>query len=215
MKHYYITDRLRCAGDVLDSIEANAREGVDWIQIREKDMPPRALLSLVEAALRRVEPHGALVLVNACLDIALAAGAHGVHLRSDAPPASELRPIVPAGFTIGVSTHTVDEVRRAEREGADFAVFGPVFPTSSKRGQEAIPGLAGLRAACCAVNMPVAALGGITPARERACAAVGAVVVAGITMFQSGPAGDSWTARREQQPLDRSAARRSTGPLLP
>ena len=187
MRHYYITDRLRCRGDVLDCIEANAREGVDWIQIREKDLPSRALLELVQAALRRVETYGTLV-VNGRLDIALAAQAHGVHLESNAPSVSALRPIVPAGFSIGVSTHTVEEVRRAEREGADFAVFGPVFPTSPKHGPGPIPGLSGLRVACRAVDMPVAALGGVTRARERACAAVGATAVAGISMFQSPPA---------------------------
>ena len=197
MRHYYITDRLRCREDVLDCIEANAREGVDWIQIREKDLASRALLELVQAALRRVETYGTRVFVNGRLDIALAARAHGVHLQSNAPPVSDLRRIVPAGFSIGVSTHTVDEVCRADREGADFAVFGPVFPTSAKHGPEPIPGLAGLRAACRAVDMPIAALGGVTTVRERACAAVGAAAVAGISMFQSARAGDELTAVRE------------------
>lgn len=215
MRHYYISDRLRCPGDVLDCIEANAREGVDWIQIREKDLASRALLELVQAALRRVEAYGTVVLVNGRLDIALAACAHGVHLESNAPPVSELRPIAPAGFSIAVSTHTVDEVRRAEREGADLAVFGPVFPTSPKHGPEPIPGLAGLRAACRAVDMPVAALGGVTRVRERACAAVGAAAVAGISMFQSPPAGDRWVASREQLSTARLSTPSSPGAPLP
>ena len=196
-------------------MEANAREGVDWIQIREKDLPSRALLELVQAALRRVRTYGTLVLVNGRLDIALAARAHGVHLESNAPPVSELRPIAPAGFSIGVSTHTVEEVRRAEREGADFAVFGPVFPTSSKPGPEPIPGLAGLRAACRAVEMPVAALGGVTRVRERACAAVGAAAVAGIGMFQCSPPGDQWAASCEQPSTARFSTSCSAGPPLP
>lgn len=184
MRRYYITDRHSCPTDLLDCIERNARLGVDWIQIREKDLPCRDLLGLTRAALDRAAPHGARILLNDRLDIALAAGAHGVHLPSDAPAPSALRPLAPPGFVVAVSAHSADELRRAEREGADFAVFGPVFPTASKPGQEAIPGLAGLREACRAVSLPVAALGGLTAAREKACAAAGAAAIAGISMFQ-------------------------------
>lgn len=184
MRRYYITNRQSCPLDLLDCIERNARRGVDWIQIREKDLPCRDLLGLARAALERAAPHGARVLVNDRLDIALAAGAHGVHLPSDAPAPSVLRPITPPGFVVAVSTHSPEELRRAEREGADFAVFGPVFPTASKPGRAVIPGLAGLREACRAVSLPVAALGGLTAAREGACAVAGAAAVAGISMFQ-------------------------------
>ena len=185
MKHYYITDRRRCPINLLDCIEANARCGVDWVQIREKDLPVRDLLALVRAAMARVRAYGTRVLVNGRLDAALAAGAHGVHLPSDAPPVSVIRPIVPRGFLIAVSTHAVGEVLRAEREGADFAVFGPVYPSVSKPGRVGIPGLVGLQEACDAVEMPVAALGGITFDRARACIDAGAAAVAGIGMFQS------------------------------
>ena len=185
MKCYYITDRRRCPVDLLDCIEANARQGVEWVQIREKDLPVRDLLALVRAALARVQPCGTKVLVNGRLDLALVAGAHGVHLPSDAPPASAMRRIVPEGFLIAVATHAAREVARAEREGADLAVFGPVFPTVSKPGLVEIPGLEGLREACEAVRMPVAALGGITADRMPACRDAGAAAIAGIGMFQS------------------------------
>ena len=185
MRRYYITDRKTCRGDLLDCIEANAGRGCSWIQLREKDLPPRDLLDLTRAALLRVQPHGARILVNSRLDVALAAGAHGVHLPADAPAPCDLRSIVPAGFLIAVSTHSVDEVRRAEREEADLAVFGPVFPTRSKPGLAEIPGLDGLRRACAAVSMPVAALGGVTDGRIAACADAGAAGIAGISMFQS------------------------------
>ena len=184
MHRYYITDRHRCPSDLLDCIEANARRGVRWIQVREKDLAARDLLALARAAVDRVRPWGTSVLVNGRLDIALAAQAHGVHLPSDAPPASELRRIVPSGFLIAVSTHTRAEVVRAAQEGADLAVFGPVFPTLSKPGLREIPGLQGLRDACGGVRMPVAALGGVTEDRAQACQAAGAAAIAGIGMFQ-------------------------------
>lgn len=188
MQRYYITDRRRCPGDLLDCIEANARRGVAWIQLREKDLGARELLALARQALARARPFGARVLVNARLDVALAAGADGVHLPASTPPVSALRRIVPAGFLIAVSTHTVEEVRRAEREGADLAAFGPVFPTASKPGLTAIPGLRGLREACGAVSIPIAALGGLTAERESLCRAAGAAMVAGIGMFQDAAA---------------------------
>ena len=127
MRRYYITDRKGLDGDILDAIEAAAADGVDWIQIREKDLCPRELLDLTRAALSRVEKYPTKILVNSRLDVALAAGAHGVHLTSDGPSPGSLRSIVPANFLIGVSTHTLDEVEREGIEFADFAVFGPSF----------------------------------------------------------------------------------------
>lgn len=188
MREYYITDRRTCPVDLLDCIEANAWQGVDWIQVREKDLGTRDLLDLVTAAVARVRPIGTRLLVNGRLDVALAAGAHGVHLPSDAPPPSALRRAAPPGFLIAVSTHEVREVLTAEREGADLAVFGPVFPTKSKPGLLRVAGLDGLRMACEAVRMPVAALGGVTRSRVSACAAAGASAVAGIGMFQAAAA---------------------------
>ena len=190
MRRYYITDRRRCPLDLLDCIERNARQGIDWLQIREKDLPPHELLELVRSALARTAPHGTHVLVNDRLDVALAAGAHGVHLPSDAPAVSALRGATPAGFLIAVSTHTADELQRAEREGADLAVFGPVFPTASKPGRTAVSGLDGLQKACRGISIPVAALGGVTLETAPACVAAGAAGVAGISMFQSETARD-------------------------
>ncbi len=168
----------------MDCIEANTRLGVPWIQVREKDLEPRDLLALVREAVRRSRPFGTKVLVNARLDVALAADADGLHLPGNGPPASALRSSCPDGFLIGSSTHDLEELRRAEREGVDFAVYGPVFPTRSKPGLTEVVGLKGLQAACMSVRLPVFALGGVDAGRERACVDAGAAGVAGIGMFQ-------------------------------
>ncbi len=185
LRQYYITDRRRCPGSFLDCIEANAAGGCDWIQIREKDLRARDLVSLVRAAVARARPHGTAVLVNSRVDVALVAGAGGVHLTSTAPSPRAFAGILPPGFLVAVSTHSVGEIREAERHGADFVVFGPVYKTPSKPELKHPAGLAALRAACRSTNLPVAALGGLTPERAVECSAAGAAAIAGISMYQS------------------------------
>lgn len=181
----HITDRRSAGGTaaLLALIERNARAGVDWIQIREKDLDDRSLTALVEEALRRCG--NAKVLVNSRADIALACGAAGLHLPADSPPPSIWRPICPPGFLIGVSCHTVEELQEAERHGADYALFAPVFRPLSKDDPRPPHGLDGLRRACASVRIPVLALGGITEENAPLCLDAGAAGVAGITLFQS------------------------------
>lgn len=185
---YLITNRRRAATGGEDSlirrIGLAARAGVHLIQIRERDMSDGALLALVARAVAAVQGTRARVLVNDRLDVAVAAGAHGVHLRSDSAPAARLREVAPSSFLIGRSVHSPEEAGRVtEAGGVDFLLFGAVFETSSKPGQTAA-GIPALRSAVEAAHtVPTLAIGGITPSTAAGLGLTGCVGYGAIGMF--------------------------------
>jgi len=219
---YYITDRKSFGGTDAQNLEAllsrvtdAARAGVDWIQLREKDLSARELEHLAHEVVRAVRSNSATtkVLINGRADVAVAVGADGVHLPAGEPSAQEVRAIwshckrSPA--LIGVSAHTSPDVDRAHAEGADFVVFGPVF----EKVQTYTPGIGvdALRAAGAQppnplsqnalARFPVLALGGIAIANAKACLEAGASGVAGIRLFQHGNLLDTVRRLRELSPL--------------
>ncbi len=175
MLRYYITDR-RAAGGIEPLLRCIQAASADYIQIREKDLSAKALLDLTR---RAVALTNTPILVNSRADIAPAAGARGVHLPAGSIAARALRGLVEL---IAVSCHTLDEVRMAEDEGADFVVFGPIFATPGK----GLPvGLDTLARAAASVRIPVLALGGVTAANANLCVLSGAAGIAGIRLFQT------------------------------
>ena len=186
-KRCYITDRhsLPAGVTLFDNIARNLAAGLEWIQIREKNLSARDLFDLTQQVLNLPNPHGSKILVNTRVDVALAAGAAGAHLPAGSPAPSVWRALRPPGFLIGVSCHTVDEVRTAEDQGADYAVFGPVFAPRSKSTTLEPCGIAGLVQAVRAVRIPVLALGGITASNTVDCVQTGAAGIAAISLYQS------------------------------
>lgn len=157
----------RKSKEVLESIERAAAAGISFVQLREKRLPARLLYELARAAAALTRGTRTRLLVNDRADVALAAGADGVHLTAASLSAGIVRDAFPPGFLIAVSAHTVEELRAAREESADFAVFSPVFASP---GKGAPKGLDALRAASAAVApFPVLALGGVDATNYRAC----------------------------------------------
>jgi len=201
----YVTDRaaLRAlpqgvagapvADDLPGVIRRAVAAGVDWIQLREKDLPANALVELARGAVAAAHGSGTRILINDRLDVALAAGAAGVHLGEESLPVMEVvrwrrTAEQQAGtFLMGVSCHSGAAAVEAERDGADYLIFGPVFATPSKAAFGAPQGLDRLAEVCRSVRIPVLAIGGVALENASACLAAGAAGLAAIRLFQEAP----------------------------
>ena len=187
---YYITARhelsagLHSAEERLkERVRAACRAGVDYVQVREKDFPGRALAALVEECATMPEKGPTRLLVNERLDVARSCGADGVHLPADSLPVSAVRSWVGSSWIVGSSCHNAQEVEQALAGGADYVLVGPVFSTPSKPGAPTL-GLAGLAEICGRASGTVFALGGVDLHNAPQCIAAGARGVAGIRLFQ-------------------------------
>lgn len=186
-----VTDRRRLRPDapgfaaalqaLVDQAAWAATAGIDLLQVRERDLDGARLAELVIALVGASRGSAMRVVVNDSLDVALACGAHGVHLRHDSLPAAAARRISPPGFLVGRSVHGVAEALAAGP--VDYLIAGTVFRTPSKPGDGLLLGIDGLSAVVRAVHVPVLAIGGITSDRVEDVASSGAAGVAGIGLF--------------------------------
>jgi thiamine-phosphate pyrophosphorylase len=194
----YVTDSsaLESGAAALPGVTGVAlRAGVDWIQLREKHLQGRELVELTRGAVEKARAAGgrARILVNDRLDVALAAGADGVHLGGSSLPVVEVRAWlrregarlkVTEDFLVGRSCHSMAEAQLAERAGASYIIFGPVYATPSKAQYGPPQGLERLAEVCRAVQIPVLAIGGIAAENASACLRAGAAGIAAIRLFQ-------------------------------
>ncbi len=180
--------RTQSGQALLQTIRNVAAAGVDWIQIREKDLPARVLVDLAKRAIAGTLRTSAQILLNDRLDVALAIGAAGVHLGESSIPVELVsewrRSAGRVSFRIGVSCHSMEAARAAEDSGADYIFFGPVFATPSKATYGAPQGIDKLHRVCGAVRISVLAIGGVTVENANSCVAAGALGVAAIRLFQ-------------------------------
>lgn len=206
----YITDRTQFSGDeagrhirLLDKIAEAVEAGVDYIQLRERDLTTRELEALAHKALGIIQKSQlrtenrelrTKLLINSRTDVALAVSAHGIHLPANDVSPEEVRHIsrgthTPVRLTVTQSCHEPKEVHRAAENGADLAVFAPVFEKKSTPGTKPT-GLETLRTAC-QYKIPVLALGGVTLENAADCLRAGAAGIAAIRLFQDQELADS------------------------
>ncbi len=169
-------------------LEAVVREGVDAVQVRAKGIADREVVAFTRALLGRLAGTSAAVIVNDRVDIALAAGAHGVHLGRNDLAVAEARRLVPEGFLVGGTCRNGDQAREAKAQGADYIGVGPVYPTTTKSGLPDPVGLDALRDA--ARVLPAIAISGINAERASEVMTAGAygIAVASAICRSSQPA---------------------------
>ena len=200
----YVTDRKSLPASLvanpqalIERIAAATKAGVDWIQIREKDLCASEISGLVRESLAlakqaQQENHAPKILVNDRLDVAVAERAGGVHLGENSLPAQTVSHWIGSlanrpglqNFLVGVSCHSLAGAIKAQQDGANYIFFGPVFVTPSKVSFGTPQGLGKLREVCSAVSLPVLAIGGIALENVTSCLGAGASGIAAIRLFQ-------------------------------
>jgi thiamine-phosphate pyrophosphorylase len=199
----YVTDRreLRPPSPsasyqpLLRVVESAAKAGIDWIQIREKDLSARDCATLTRQALCRAAKSSSgsgvapRILVNDRVDVAITESAGGVHLSENSLPVQEAKHLVEsrlplADFLVGASCHSLDAAVSAAGDGAGYVIFGPVFPTPSKSIYGPPQGLDRLGEVCRSIAVPVLAIGGLTLDNAASCLSAGAAGIAAIRLFQ-------------------------------
>jgi len=217
-----VTDRRRLAERrpdaalaLTDQVAGAARAGVDLVQIREPDLDGGQLAALTRRCLDAARGTPTRVLVNDRLDVALAAGAHGVHLRASSFGAARARGLAPAGFIVGRSVHGAGEAHAAARAGgADYLIGGTVFESASKAAGHPVLGLEAFGRLARAAGVPVLAIGGLTVERATAAISSGAAGVAAIGLFLPVPGGDpGMAAARAVEALRAAFATAGSGKL--
>jgi thiamine-phosphate diphosphorylase len=179
-------DDVRSTAALVDLAHRAVDAGVDLIHVRERDLDAAAQVELAADIVRVACGSTTRVVVNDRVDVAIASGAHGVHLRADSISAAAARELAPPPFLIGRSVHTTDEARQAA--DADYLIAGTVFPSRSKPDARSWLGTDGLRAIAAATHAPVLGIGGITLDRVADVAATGAAGIAAIALFTDVPA---------------------------
>ena len=183
---YVITNRLLCGERTLtEVIGVVCRGGVKAIQLREKDLPAKSIFNLAREIQQICKKTGVKLMINDRFDIARAISADGVHLTSKSLPIEIVRKYFNSDKLVGVSTHSLEEARQAEVSGADFALFGPIYPTPSKAAYGDPQGLTKLQEVAKSVSIPVFAVGGITPDKAKKCVESDAFGVAVISSVMS------------------------------
>ena len=189
-KLYAITDRGVCAPRTLcDTVHNLLDVGVSAIQLREKDLSDVEYIKLAEPLCKLCHAYSAQLFINSRIEIAVDIGADGLHLPGDSASIEKVIEETNRRFIIGVSVHTLAEAKQRETEGADFITYSPIYPTLSKPGYGPVVGVAGLRKVTEGINIPVFALGGITPERVSECldaGAYGVAVMSGVMSPENG-----------------------------
>lgn len=177
--------------------------GADTVQFRQKTGTTRDLLANLRPTVAACRAAGVPLIVDDHLDLALAAGADGIHLGQLDLPLADARAVLArcGGPTriVGATATTPEQAAAAEAAGADYVGFGPVFPTASKASPASVKGLEGLTRACAAVRIPVIAIAGITPGRVRPVLEAGAHGVAVMTAVTTAPDPQAAAARFREE----------------